>query len=937
MKTMLFVSALALAVPAAATTGAAPLIQVESFILANGLEVIFHIDRSDPVVAVALNAHVGSARELPGRTGFAHLFEHLFFLDSENLGKGGLDRMSARIGGSGANGSTNRDMTDYFQTVPNDALEKMIWAEADKLGYFINTVTKPVLAKEKQVVKNEKRQSVDNEPYGHTGTVVAAALYPDNHPYSWAVIGSLKDLDAATLADVQEFYRRWYVPGNVSLVIAGDFDPAQARTWVEQYFAEIPAGPQALPMARRPAQLKATQSLYHEDNFAELPELTMVWPAVPAFHPDTFPLQVLARLLTDGKDAPLNVVLIDEKKLTSEVSAYADLGKVAGEFWLQVRAFDDIDLDAVKAAIDEGFARFEREGIDTAALERAKTGLEVELYGEIGSVLGKASTIARYDYYADDPAYADRHVAGIRAVTAADVTRAYRRHIKDRPHVAISFVPEGKAELTLAGAARAAVVEEPIVQGAEAAIDASAAATYPRTPSSFDRTVEPPYGPKPDVTLPTVWQAELANGLDAAGIVDDELPVASFELIVEGGRKRDDPAKPGVSSMLARMFTRGTRRRTPAELENALKSLGAEVEARAEDERFVIEGTTLARNFAATIDLVEEIVLEPRWDAAELELARAAATAEIQDERSQPDALADRVFEAATYGDKHIFALSRLGTQASVTAMTMDDLKRYHATWLVPNAGRFAVVGPVGEAQVTTALADLGRRWQQRALADVELQPPPPLEASRVYFLDVPEASQSVFAFGYPGPRRAEADYYPAVVMNYILGGGGFASRLTQQLREGKGYTYGINSAFDGGAEIGTFRINSGVRSNVTLDAAQLTRDIVRDYGATFTKADLGVTKSFLSKSRARAFETQEAKLDYLGNVGDYGLPLDYPRRQQAIVDDMTVGRVQALAGKYLRPDAMRYIIVGDAASQAERLKALGYGEVVRVEAEAVD
>jgi hypothetical protein len=267
----------------------------------------------------------------------------------------------------------------------------MIWAEADKLGFFINTVTEPVLAKEKQVVKNEKRQAVDNVPYGHVGAVIAENLYPAGHPYSWEVIGSLADLDAAKLEDVRKFYRQWYVPGNVSLVIAGDFDPAQARKWVEKYFGEIPAGGKVDPAPVRAASLGNSKSLYHEDNFAELPQLTMVWPTVPALHPDSAPLNALADLLTDGKKAPLNAVLIDEKKLTSEVSAGQNEGKIAGEMWLQVRAFDGKDLDAVKGALDEGFARFERQGVDPAALERVKTQQEVAVYDGIGSVLGKVS------------------------------------------------------------------------------------------------------------------------------------------------------------------------------------------------------------------------------------------------------------------------------------------------------------------------------------------------------------------------------------------------------------------------------------------------------------------------------------------------------------------------------------------------------------------
>ena len=907
------------------------LIPVEQYTLANGMKVIFHVDRSDPVVAVALNAHVGSSREVSGRTGFAHMFEHLFFLDSENLGKGGLDAMSARIGGSGANGSTSRDITDYLQTVPRNALEKMIWAEADKIGFFINTVTDPVLAKEKQVVKNEKRQSYDNQPYGHTSTVISESLYPTGHPYSWEVIGSLADLDAATLADVKDFYRRWYVPNNVALVIAGDFDPVQARAWVQKYFGEFPRGGDIPPLAPRPAGLSVTKKLFHEDNFARLPELTITWPTVPALHPDSYALRMLFDLLTDGKETPLHAVLVDEQKVTSQVNAFADHAKLAGESYLQIRGFENVDLDRVAAALQQGFARFEQQGIDTAALNRAKTAREVQFYDQIGSVLGKASRLARYDLYAGTPDFADTDVARIRGVTADDVMRVYRAYIKDKAYVATSFVPKGKVELALDGSTRANVLEEAIVQGAEAAVDATAAATYARTPSAFDRTVEPPYGDTPEVVVPTVWTASLANGLKAHGIRDEERPVAYFELAIEGGRLLDDINRPGAANLLAKMLMRGTARRTPAQLEDEIKALGADISVSVRDEHFVVSGRTLARNFERTIDLVEEILLEPRWDTEELALQKAAVTSDIQSLKVQPNSIAARAFDIATFGENHIYSRGPLGTETSVASFTMDDLKRFHAANLAPNIASFRVVGAVDQPRVEAALRDLGARWQRRNVTIPDYPAASQPAKSTVYFYDLPGAKQSIFTFGYPAPRRAEADFYPLSAMNYILGGGGFASRLTQQLREGKGYTYGIRSNFLGGIRYGTFEISSGVRTNVTLEAADLVKTILTDFGGTFTPADLEVTRSALTKGRARSFETSGAKLGYLAAIADYGLPVDYPRREQAIIDAMTVDQVRSLANRYIRPSAMTFVVVGDAATQAARLEALGFGKPVMI------
>jgi zinc protease len=923
--------------PAAQPSGSAraqKLIPTEHYTLPNGMKVIFHVDRSDPVVAVSLNAHVGSAREERGRTGFAHMFEHLFFLDSENLGKGGLDKLSARIGGSGANGSTSRDITDYLQTVPKDALEKMIWAEADKIGFFINTVTEPVLAKEKQVVKNEKRQSVDNQPYGHTFTVISENLYPADHPYSWPVIGSLADLDAATLADVRQFYHRWYVPNNLALVIAGDFDPAQARRWIDKYFGEFPRGGAVPPMRPRPALLPATKKLFHEDNFAQLPQLMLSWPTVPALHRDAYALEILFDLLTDGKKTPLHAVLVDERKVTSAVQAFENNAKLAGESHLRVQAFDGVDLDKVAAALGEGFTRFERQGVDAAALERAKTAREVAFYDQIGSVLGKASRLARYDLYTGSPDFADKDAAMIRAVGAADVMRVYRTYIKNKPYLATSFVPKGKPALALEGSVRAKVVEEPIVQGAEAAIDASATAEFARTPSRFDRSVEPPYGERPGVVLPKIWQTTLGNGMDVYGIRDAEMPVVRFELAIEGGRLMDDIGKPGAANLLAEMLMRGTARRAPAELEDALKSLGADIEIGVRNEHLVLSGRTLGRNFGKTIDLVEEILLEPRWDAEELGLRKAAVVSRIQSQKSEPNALAARAFEYGTYGEKHIFSRNPLGTESSVAAMTMDDLKRFHAANLAPNLANFRIVGELDQATVTSVLRDLGTKWQKRDVSIPAYPAPQPAAASRIFFYDLPGAKQSLFAFGYPGLTRADPNYYPATVMNYILGGGGFASRLTQQLREGKGYTYGIRSGFSGGIRHGTFEITSPVRSNVTLEAAQLVKTILTDFGLTFTEADLDVTKSFLTKSRSRAFETAGAKLNYLAAVSDFGLPADYPQREQAVVDTMSVEKIRGIAGRYLRPGSMTYVVVGDAATQAKRLEALGFGAPVMINEE---
>ncbi|PZN95775.1 MAG: hypothetical protein DCF31_05385, partial [Alphaproteobacteria bacterium] len=481
--------ALLLATTAPVAAAEPPLLSVTDYQLPNGLKVIFHRDTSDPVVAVALTAHVGSARETPGRTGFAHMFEHLFFLDSENLGPGGLDRLSARVGGSGANGNTNSDATVYAQEVPKDALEKMIWAEADKLGWFINTVTEPVLAKEKQVVKNEKRQSYDNRPYGFTQAILFENMFPAGHPYSWSTIGSMADLDAATLDDVKAFYKRWYTPENATLTIAGDFDPTQARAWVERYFGELKgSGRRAAPAAPRSANLTATKRLVHEDRFAKRPELTIAFPGAPEADPDYVPLELLLNMLTAGRDAPLTKRLVEDEKLTDEVTgAHYEL-ELAGIGLLQVRAFDGVDLDRVATALEKGLADFEARGVDPAALTRARYAREKNLYSDLENVDGKAQAIARAEAVTGRAEAINTYAERLRAVTPADISRVYAKYLKNKPHLAISMVPRGQPQLALADSTTAKVIEEAVVQNAEKPVDPRAeTARYTPTPSKIDR------------------------------------------------------------------------------------------------------------------------------------------------------------------------------------------------------------------------------------------------------------------------------------------------------------------------------------------------------------------------------------------------------------------------------------------------------------------
>ena len=894
--------------------------------LDNGLDVIFHIDKSDPVVAVELMVHVGSARETEGRTGFAHLFEHLLFLESENLGKGGLDKMSASIGGSGANGSTSRDRTNYLQTVPKDALEKMIWAEADKLGWFINTVTAPVLAKEKQVVKNEKRQSIDNRPYGHNQYVIGKNLYPKDHPYNWQVIGSLEDLQNATLEDVKTFYKKWYVPNNSTLVLSGDIDIEQATKWVRKYFDEIPKGAEISALEKRPGNVPETKFLYYEDNFARVPQLTMVWPTVASYHTDSYPLEVLSEYLTNGKSAPMNQVLVDDLKLTSSTSMFNYISELAGQTQISVRAFKDKSLEEIKTGIEKGFAKFEAEGISEKSLKRIKAGQETDFYRSLSSVLGKGTGLASYNTYTGDPGFVTEDIKRTLAVTTVDVMRVYNKYIKNKNYIATCFVPRSSSDLALKNALLANVVEEKIVIGAEEKFDPKIAATYIKTPSSFDRSIEPPYGETPSLAVPKVYENSLANGLKIFGIENNELPLVRFNLTIDGGQLLESMDQLGVANLTASLLNKGTKNKTVQELEEAIQDLGASIYSYAGKESITISGTTLSKNYIATLALAQEMLLSPRFDETAFELLKKATISSLRQQQASPNAVARNAYNELIYGKENIRSKNTLGTITSVSKITIEDVKAFYQKSISPSVAKMLVVGNQKESEVIASLADLNTKWAAKEVLIPTYKTPETPTKPTVYFYDIPNAKQSVLQFGTPALAITDKDYYAASVMNYILGGGGFASRLTQELREGKGYTYGIRSGFSGTKAKGAFTISSGVRSNVTLESAQLVKQILKEYPTTFSDKDLKTTKSFLIKSNARAFETARAKLRMLSNMSTYGWKSNYVKEQEAIVNKMTKERVKELANKYVNPDKLIWLVVGDAETQLDRMKELGYG-----------
>lgn len=901
-------------------------IDYTSYKLDNGLEVILHEDRSDPIVSVAIVYHVGSNREVKGRTGFAHLFEHMLFQESQHVGQDQFFKKIQNAGGT-LNGFTFQDGTGYFEIVPKNALEMVLWLESDRMGWLLSTVTQEAFANQQDVVQNEKRQRVDNRPYGHTNYVIDKNLYPENHPYNWQVIGSLEDLQNATLKDVRDFYEKWYGPNNATLVIAGDFDIEQTRKWVETYFGEIKAGPPVQEPEVQRVSLDETIRVFHEDNFAKSPELNMVFPTVEEYSEEAYALELLAELLADGKKAPLYKVIVEERKLAPSVSAFQNSMEIAGDFRIRVRAFPQTDLGKVEQAIHDALAMFEEKGFTDDDLERIKAQVEMDFYNGIESILNKSFQLAFYNEYAGSPDFLSQDLQNKLDVTQQDIWDAYNQYIKDQPYVLTSFVPKGQPELVADNSERFPVVEEDITAETEEKDRPVSDIKVEQIPSEFDRSVEPPMGPDPLVNVPEIWQTKLANGLELYGIEQSELPLVEFSLTFKGGLLLDNPDKIGVANLMTDIMMEGTKNKTPLELEEAIDRLGADIRMYTTDETIVIRARALADKFDQIYALFEEILLEPRWDEKEFERLKRKTIETINRRNSQPSAIASDVFNKLTFGE-NILAHSTLGTVESVENITIDDLKSFYDKYYSPSVAYLSIAGDVEQSKVVSTFQALEETWSAREVAYPDFIEQPKPEKARVYFVDVPKAKQSEIRIGYLSLPYTHADYYPATVMNYKLGGS-FSGFLNLILREEKGFTYGARSRFTGTEYPGPFMAYAAVKSNTTFESVKIFHDQMQQYREGISAEDLEFTKNALIKSNARNFETLSELRDMLEKIARYDLPHDYIKQREQIVQDMSLARHKALAQKYLVPDKMIYLIAGDAETQLEPLKELGFGEPI--------
>jgi zinc protease len=904
-------------------------ISYEKFTMPNGLQVILHQDHSDPVISYAIMYHVGSSRETPGRTGFAHLFEHLLFSGSENVPNGVFDRVIENAGGTN-NGFTSRDVTTYFEIFPKNALEKIFWLESDRMGFFINSVTPRNLAIQQNVVQNEKRQGEDNSPYGFTNYVISKNLYPASHPYSWTVIGEMEDLTNATVDDVRGFYENFYGPNNATLVLAGDFDPDTVKLLLDKYFGEIKPRGEVAARTAMPVTLSESKRLFHEDNFANVPEINLVWPVPENYTKDAYALNFLAEILARGKKAPMYKVLVKEKQLTSRVSAYNGAEELAGEFTISVTANEGRTLKEIEDAIHEAFTRFESEGFTDREVDRIKATMEKDFYQGLNSVMNKSIQIAFYNTFLNDPGFFEKDIENIKAVTREDILRVYETYIKGRPHIVTSFVPRGQPEMMADNSVRATVNEEDITQASQVAIDDIGETAVEKTPSALDRTMEPPAGPEPEVRVPEVWRATLKNGIEVYGTENMELPLASMNIVIAGGALADDIAMPGVASMVAAVLPQGTRNKTPEELEEEIQLLGSSVYMRASSEEIVLSGSTLSRNFGKTVSLMKEMLLEPRWDTAEFRMAQSRTRNALIQSEARPASVASDRFMKLVYGPGHIFGYDIRGTKESIEQITPEILKDFYARNFSPSVTSVYVAGNMSKEEVLEALRPLEDEWQGGEVVFKSYELPPAPDKSQIYFVDIPGSRQSVVYAGYLAMTRDNPDYVKADFANYRMGGA-FTSILNQILREQKGFTYGARSSFREMKNQAPFVISTSVRSDATLETMEIITGELRKYREGISEEELQFIRNSMIRSNALRFETNDAMADMLLSIGKYGFSDDWVKKEEEVIRNMTVEDHKAITQKYFDPDRMYWVVVGDAATQMKQLEKVGFGKPVPV------
>jgi zinc protease len=905
-----------------ANGGSLPAIRFTEFKLENGLRVVLHEDHSTPIVAVNVWYHVGSKNEVPGKTGFAHLFEHMMFQGSKHHDNDYFKPLQEA--GATLNGSTNADRTNYYQVVPSNFLELALWLESDRMGYLLDAMTEEKLANQRDVVKNEKRQRYDNQPYGLVGARISERLYPPDHPYHWLTIGSLDDLTAASMDDVKDFFRRYYVPNNASLTIAGDFDPTQTRRLVEKYFGPLRRGPEVKAVAAAQPRLDREIRESMEDRVS-LPRLYVSWHTVPAWAADEPALDMLAEVLSGSKSSRLDRTLVFERQIAQNVSASSFTREIAGTFQITVTPKPGRTLEEVEKIVEAEIARIKAEPPAAEEIERAFNSLEAAFVYRLQSVNGKSDQLNQYAVFRDDPGAFRADLERYRGVTPADVQRAAQTYLTDKRYV-LSVVPGRSAAMAEAG-------RRPQVPATPAKADAMKADVKPAMadakPATQADSNDPLYtmpraGKTPELRLPKAQSRRLSNGLEVLVVEHHELPVVGLNLVLRSGAEADPRQRGGLASLTADLLDEGTKTRSALDVANALDALGARLGTGADWDRSTVNLLTLSRHLGKALDIFAEVVASPSFPDAELARLRAQRLTALIQQRDNANAIAGTLYPTILYGAEHPYGHAPIGDEASLAAITREDVTRFYESHYRPEGSTLIVVGDVTPDTVVPMLERALAGWKGKAAPAIETVAPPSRENVGLYLVDRPGAAQSIVTIGHVGVQRATPDYYALAVLNTILGGQ-FSSRVNMNLRETKGYTYGARTSFDYRRGAGPFAATAGVQTAVTKESVvEFLKELRGIRGEIpVTPQELEFAKQTIIRGYPAGFETPQQIANRLAEVVAYGLPVDYFDTFTTNVAKVTKEDVERVARRYLDPSRMAILVVGDMKTVEPGLRSL--------------
>ena len=881
-----------------------PDIPFDEFYLDNGLRVIVHEDRKAPIVAVTLWYHVGSKNERPGKTGFAHLFEHLMFNGSENYNDEYFKPFQ-EVGATSMNGTTDFDRTNYFQTVPSTAIDLALWMESDRMGHLLGAVDQARLDEQRGVVQNEKRQG-ENQPYGKVFEQILVNLFPEGHPYSWSVIGSMDDLNAATLDDVHEWFETYYGPNNATLVLAGDIDLATARERVEHFFGDIAPGP---PLAKRDDWTLSEideKRVIMEDRVPQA-RVYMTWRGPQWRSDDSTLLQLADYVLTSGKTSRLYNRLVYEDQIASDVGAFAFDGEIGGAYIVYATALPGVDLATVETALREELERFLATGPTREELERVKTEITASFIRgieQVGGFSGKSNILATNAVFGGRPDFHQHSLAVLQAATRQDVGDVARRWI----------------------AGNAVTVE---VHPFDNSLSASS--------SGADRSGPPIAEQFPQAPFPEISRTTLSNGMQLIVAERHAVPIVQFSLLLDAGYAADQFGKLGGATLAMAMLDEGTTTRDALEINDELARLGANISTNSNLDLATVGLSTLKDNLDASLNIYADVILNPSFPENELERLRRLQLSDIQQEKATPQSMALRVFPRLLYGEGHAYGMGMTGsgTEESVMSIERSDLLQFHESWFKPNNATMIVTGDITLAEVEAKLDALFAEWESGETPEKSLPLAQAPTAPRVFLMDRPGSEQSYIITGQLIAPMQVDDELAIDAMNDILGGN-FTSRINMNLREDKGWSYGVRTTVVDTMAQRLFLALAPVQSDQTAPSmVEIAREF-DDYLSTrpASEDEVATSKKRSTLTLPGRWETARSVGGDIAQLVRFGLPDDYWDRYAGLVEELDTGAVNRAARDTLVPSQLTWIVVGDLALIRPEIEKLGIGEVTVINTE---